>query len=174
MAFDPTSATSASSWSSSATGGSSTSAGEPSSAAGGASIRIDPLRGPDALSNAISRHWRPYRFRAYALGVLAGLLIGGVATPFGTLLVALVLVVTTSLPALTVPWQEVVWTAVFVIVFARVGSWAIARWLPRDFRAATESYLWLPSARRHIGERCSASRSREPRRHSERSSPRHR
>jgi hypothetical protein len=109
----------------------------------GSSARIDPLRHPAALSNAISRRWRPYRFRAYVLGALAGFLFGGVVAPIATTLVALVLLLTTSLPVLTVPWAEVVWTIVFVLVFARVGSWAIARWLPRDFRAATESYLWL-------------------------------
>jgi len=110
---------------------------------GGSSARIDPLRHPGALSNAISRRWRPYRFRAYILGALAGFLVGGIVAPIGTTLVAFVLALAASLPASTVPWAEVVWTVVFVIVFARVGSWAIARWLPRDFRAATESYLWL-------------------------------
>jgi len=110
---------------------------------GGSSARIDPLRHPAALSNAISRRWRPYRFRAYILGALAGFLVGGIVAPIGTTLVAFVLALAASLPAPTAPWAEVVWTVVFVIVFARVGSWAIARWLPRDFRAATESYLWL-------------------------------
>jgi hypothetical protein len=111
--------------------------------AGGSSARIDPLRDPAALSNAISRRWRPYRFRAYVLGVLAGLFFGGFVAPFATVIISAIVVVTTSLPALTVPWAEVVWTVVFVLVFARVGSWAIARWLPRDFGAATEAYLWL-------------------------------
>jgi hypothetical protein len=110
---------------------------------GGPSARIDPLRHPAALSNSISRRWRPYRFRAYVLGALAGFLIGGVLAPIATTLVALILSLTASLPASTVPWAEVIWTVVFVIVFARVGSWAIARWLPRDFRAAAETYLWL-------------------------------
>lgn len=109
----------------------------------GSSARIDPLRHPAALSNAISRRWRPYRFRAYVLGALAGFVFGGVVAPIATTLVALVLALTSSLPAVDVPWAEVVWTVVFVIVFARVGSWAIARWLPRDFRAATETYVWL-------------------------------
>jgi hypothetical protein len=110
---------------------------------GGSSARIDPLRHPAALSNAISRRWRPYRFRAYGLGAVAGFLVGGVVAPIATTLVAIVLALAASLPSPTVPWAEVVWTVVFVIVFARVGSWAIARWLPRDFRAATETYLWL-------------------------------
>ena len=68
----------------------------------GSPARIDPLRHPAALSNAISRGWRPYRFRAYVLGALAGFLFGGVVAPIATTLVALVLVLTTSLPVLTV------------------------------------------------------------------------
>jgi hypothetical protein len=117
---------------------------EPAAAGpGGSSARIDPRRHPAALSNAISRRWRPYRFRAYVLGALAGFLFGGIVAPIATTIVGLLVVALTSLPAFSVPWTEVAWTVVFVVVFARVGSWAIARWLPRDFRAASEAYLWL-------------------------------
>jgi hypothetical protein len=117
---------------------------EPAAAGpGGWSARIDPRRHPAALSNAISRRWRPYRFRAYVLGALAGFLFGGIVAPIATTIVGLLVVALTSLRAFSVPWTEVAWTVVFVVVFARVGSWAIARWLPRDFRAATESYVWL-------------------------------
>jgi hypothetical protein len=106
-------------------------------------MAVDPLRDPAALSNAISRRWRPYRFRAYMLGAAAGLLLGGFVAPIATTIVALLAGDATALAAMGIRWDEVVWTVVFVLAFARVGSWAIARWLPRDFRAATETYLWL-------------------------------
>jgi hypothetical protein len=41
------------------------------------------------------------------------------------------------------PWDEVIWTIAFLLLFALSGAWAVARWLPRPFRAALESYVWL-------------------------------
>jgi hypothetical protein len=104
---------------------------------------IDPLRRPAALADAITRRWRRYRLRAYVLGVVAGFVLGGVVAPIATTILALLLSLAGALPRPSVPWAEIVWSAVFVVAFARVGSWAIARWLPPDFRSATETYVWL-------------------------------
>jgi len=41
------------------------------------------------------------------------------------------------------PWAEIVWSGVFALMFAAAGAWAVARWLPHDFQAANETYLWL-------------------------------
>ncbi len=112
---------------------------------------IDPgarpsARGLQALADAISREWRPYRLRAYVVGLVAGILVGGIPTAIATTLVVFAL----SLAGITidraVPWDEVIWSVAFAVAFAAVGAWAIVRWLPHDFRAATETYIWLASA----------------------------
>jgi hypothetical protein len=93
----------------------------------------------------MSRGWRPYRLRAYAVGIAAGILVGGIPTAIATTAVILLLALAgiTIDPAL--PWDEVIWSIAFAVVFAAVGAWALVRWLPHDFKAATESYLWLAS-----------------------------
>jgi hypothetical protein len=93
----------------------------------------------------MSRAWRPYRLRAYVLGLVAGIMVGGIPTAIATTAVvfALSLVGITIAPA--VPWDEVIWSAAFVVAFAAVGAWAVVRWLPHDFKAATETYVWLAS-----------------------------
>jgi len=102
--------------------------------------RADPRRDPAALAAAIDRRWRRYRFRAYLFGVL----VGFVATvPIVIATTVLVLGLALLGADLSEPWPELVWTIAFVVLFAAAGSWAVARWLPRPFRSALESYVWL-------------------------------
>jgi hypothetical protein len=106
---------------------------------------MPPERGLQALADAMSRAWRPYRLRAYVVGLVAGILVGGIPTAIATTVVILAL----SLAGITidpaVPWDEVIWSVAFAVAFAAVGAWAVVRWLPRDFKAAAETYLWLAS-----------------------------
>jgi hypothetical protein len=108
-------------------------------------VAMQSGRRPQALADAISRGWRPYRLRAYAVGIVAGILVGGIPTAIATTSVVLVL----SLAGITIdpalPWDELTWSIAFALAFAAVGAWALVRWLPRDFKAATESYIWLAS-----------------------------
>ena len=110
-------------------------------------------RGANALADVITRDWRPYRWRGYALGLVAGILVGGILGPLVTVVVWFVLALASLTLDQPLPWAEVVWSAVFALTFAACGAWAVARWLPRRFRAATESYLWLAvRAERHWRE----------------------
>lgn len=96
-----------------------------------------------ALAAAITRAWRPYRWRGYVLGLVVGILAGGVVGPLLTVSIAFVLALAgVTIDPLT-PWAEIVWSGVFALAFAAAGAWAVARWLPPDFKAATETYLWL-------------------------------
>ena len=95
------------------------------------------------LAAAITRGWRPYRWRAYAVGGLAGIIVGGIFAPIVTTAVELELAIGGLSVDQGLPWAEIIWSAVFVLTFAAVGAWTATRWLPADFRAATESYLWL-------------------------------
>src|SRR6266545_1008837 len=45
---------------------------------------LDAARHPAALSMAIARAWQPYRWRAYTVGIAAGMLAGGVIAPIAT------------------------------------------------------------------------------------------
>jgi hypothetical protein len=98
---------------------------------------------PRDLAAAITRDWRPYRWRAYVVGTLVGLIAGGICAPIATTTLELVL----SLGGITIdphlPWAEVIWSTTFVVTFAAGGAWGASRWLPTDFRAAVESYAWL-------------------------------
>ena len=110
-------------------------------------------RGLQALADAISREWRPYRLRAYVVGVVAGILVGGIPTAIATTLVVFALSLAGLTIDPTVPWDELIWSAAFAVAFAAVGAWAVVRWLPPDFRAATETYIWLASeAEKHWRE----------------------
>jgi hypothetical protein len=64
----------------------------------------DRRRHPAALAQAISIAWRPYRRRAHAVGIFAGLAIAGIAAPIATTttLMALYLIGASSLEG--VPW----------------------------------------------------------------------
>ena len=96
-----------------------------------------------ALAAAITRAWRPYRWRGYVLGLVVGILAGGILGPLVTVSLAFAFgLAGVTIDPLT-PWAEIVWSGVFAVTFAAAGAWAVARWLPRDFRAATETYLWL-------------------------------
>ena len=96
-----------------------------------------------ALAGAITRAWRPYRWRGYVLGLVVGILAGGILGPVVTVSLAFALgLAGVTIDPLT-PWAEIVWSGVFAVTFAAAGAWAVARWLPRDFKAATETYLWL-------------------------------
>lgn len=105
-------------------------------------IRLDPRRDPSAVARAFTARWRPYRLRAYLLGVFVGL-IGTIPVVIATAVIAFVLAMSDITVA--VPWDELAWTIAFLIVFAFSGAWAVARWLPASFRAALESYVWLAS-----------------------------
>jgi hypothetical protein len=107
---------------------------------GPATARIDPRRDPAAVAQAITARWRPYRFRAYLFGLVTAL-VGTMVVVVATAFVELIL----AIDAITVPvpWSEAAWTIAFVVLFALAGAWAVARWLPRPFRAALESYVWL-------------------------------
>ena len=98
---------------------------------------------PGALADAMTRGWRPYRWRGYAVGVVAGLALGGIVAPILTTSVALGLALAGITVDPRVPWAEVVWSVTFVVTFAAVGAWAVARWLPAAFRDALESYVWI-------------------------------
>jgi hypothetical protein len=106
-----------------------------------------------ALAETITRAWRPYRWRGYLLGLVVGILAGGILGPLLTILVVFVV----GLAGVTVdpltPWAAIFWSGIFAVTFAATGAWAVARWLPRDFKAATETYLWLAvSAEAHWHE----------------------
>lgn len=104
-----------------------------------------PLAGHDtgALAATITRAWRPYRWRGYVLGLVVGVLAGGILGPLLTVSIVFVL----ELAGVTVdpltPWAAIVWSGIFAVAFAATGAWAVARWLPPDFKSATEAYLWL-------------------------------
>ena len=104
---------------------------------------LDPKRHPAALARAIAEAWRPYRWRAYGIGILAGLFAGGVAAPVATtsLLFALYFA-GAALPADT-PWFEGVWSLAFALTVPAVGATAFARWQPPRLRMAAQTYIWL-------------------------------
>ena len=103
---------------------------------------IEPNRHPAALAAAITRAWQPYRWRAYAAGVVAGLVVGGIAAPIATttLLMAMYLAGVTATGAL---WQEGLWSLSFGLAFPAAAATAFARWQPVDLRKAAETYLWV-------------------------------
>ena len=100
-------------------------------------------RRPGALADAMTRGWRPYRWRGYAVGVVAGIALGGIVAPILTTSVVIGLALAGITVDPRVPWAEVVWSVTFVVTFAAVGAWAVARWLPAAFRDALESYVWI-------------------------------
>ena len=109
---------------------------------------VDPPRSlaghqAGALAGAISRAWRPYRWRGYVLGLVVGILAGGIIGPLLTVSLAFVVALAGVTIDPVTPWAEIVWSGVFALTFAAAGAWAVARWLPHDFQAATETYLWL-------------------------------
>jgi hypothetical protein len=113
---------------------------------------------PGDLAVALTRGWRPYRWRAYFVGLFVGIIVGGICAPIATTTVALVLGLGDIAIDPRLPWPEVIWSATFVVTFAAVGAWAATRWLPTDFRAAFESYAWLSARaddrwRRVFGDR---------------------
>lgn len=101
--------------------------------------------GAAALAAAITRGWRPYRWRGYAVGGVAGILVGGVAAPIVTTSVGLGLWLAGAGIDAGLPWAEAVWSVAFVVTFAAVGAWAVAAWLPPSFQEPLESYVWLAS-----------------------------
>jgi hypothetical protein len=105
-------------------------------------------RRPGALADAMTRGWRPYRWRGYAVGVVAGIALGGIVAPILTTSVVIGLALAGITVDPRVPWAEVAWSVTFVVTFAAVGAWAVARWLPAAFRDALESYVWI--AWRHV------------------------
>ena len=99
-------------------------------------------RHPSALADAISAAWRPYRWRAYAVGLAAGFVAGGVVAPLVTTPAEIVLSLAGFSPS-TTRWPEVVWLAVFVVTMAAATTVTFARWQPRQLRMAAEAYIWL-------------------------------
>jgi hypothetical protein len=100
----------------------------------------DPRRDPGALALAITARWRRYRLRAYLFGFVVGI-IGTIPVVIATAVLAIGLSVLGVV--VPFPWDELIWTIAFLLLFAVSGAWAVARWLPRPFRAALESYVWL-------------------------------
>lgn len=100
----------------------------------------DPRRHPAALALAITARWRPYRLRAYLFGFVIGM-IGTIPVVIATTVLAIALSAWGIAPP--VPWDAAIWTIAFLLFFAISGAWAVARWLPRPFRSALESYVWL-------------------------------
>ena len=102
----------------------------------------DARRHPAAVAAAITAAWRPYRWRAYGGGLLAGLLIGGVGGPIVTtsMLMALAMAGVTSEAA---SWPNVVWSLAFALSVPVVGATLYAYWQPRRLRMAAQTYLWV-------------------------------
>lgn len=100
-------------------------------------------RQPGALAAAITHDWRPYRWRGYVVGVLAGILVGGVVAPILTTTIGFGLAAANVAIDRRLPWAEVAWSVAFVVVYAAVGAWAVVRWLPSTFRDGLEAYVWL-------------------------------
>jgi hypothetical protein len=72
-----------------------------------------------------------------------GILVGGVPAVIVTTTLALIVAIAGIEIDPALPWAEILWTAAFVLAFAASGAWALARWLPQPFKAATETYVWL-------------------------------
>jgi len=103
---------------------------------------IDPKRHPAAVANAISIAWRRYRWRAYAVGIAAGLFAGGVIAPIATTTVQLILAFA-GVPESRGPWWEIVWSIAFAATVPFVSATVFARWHPQRLREAAQTYLWL-------------------------------
>ena len=116
---------------------------EPSSGTVPDRAPVPPGRDISALADAITRAWRPYRWRAYLVGIVSGVLVGGIPAAIATTALAAIL----ALAGLTIdpmlPWAELIWSVAFVVAFAAAGAWALTRWLPPTFKAAAETYVWL-------------------------------
>jgi hypothetical protein len=104
---------------------------------------VPPARHPAALAVAIFHAWRPYRWRGYATGLVAGILAGGIVAPLITSALALLGALTGVVGDGGLPWAAVAWTLAFALTAPFAGALAYARWQPRDLREAAESYLWL-------------------------------
>jgi hypothetical protein len=104
---------------------------------------IPPGRHPAALAVAIFQAWRPYRWRGYATGLVAGILAGGILAPLITTTLTLLGALAGIVDRVSGPWEAVLWTVTFALSAPFAGAIAYARWQPRDLRDAAESYLWL-------------------------------
>lgn len=104
---------------------------------------VDPKRHPAALSDAISKAWRPYRWRGYAVGILAGLFAGGVVAPVVTTSLLLASFLAGAAPSSVGSWPEIVWSITFAVTVPAAAATAFTRWQPRLLRDAAETYLWL-------------------------------
>jgi hypothetical protein len=91
----------------------------------------------------ITNAWRPYRWRAYAVGVIAGVFAAGIVAPIVTASAELLLALAGVPIATTVPVWELIWSLVFVVTVPVVGARVFARWQPEPLRGAAQSYLWL-------------------------------
>jgi hypothetical protein len=96
-----------------------------------------------AIAAAITRAVRPYRWRAYLVGGIAGIVAGGVVAPLVTTTAVLGVVLCGAPGIAQGAWDELVWSVVFALTFAAAGATAVAYWLARDLRAATKAYVWL-------------------------------
>lgn len=105
---------------------------------------VPPERHVAALANAIGNGWRPYRWRAYGAAALGGLIAGGVVAPVVTTSLILVLA-TLSVPSelLTLRIDELLWYVVFAATFGAIAATAFVLAMPRELRAAAETYVWL-------------------------------
>jgi hypothetical protein len=103
----------------------------------------DQRRHPAALADAISRAWHPYRWRAYVVGIAAGLLVGGVVGPLATTSLLFILYFAGGGPVDDVPWAPIVWTIAFAVTVPPVGTAVYLRWQPALLRMAAQTYIWL-------------------------------
>jgi hypothetical protein len=108
-----------------------------------ASTANEPKRHPAALAGAITRAWRPYRWRAFAVAFLAGIVAGGIVAPTATASLALLLALAGGPSIAVAPWPHAVWTLAFALTVPTAGAAAFARWQPRLLRTAAETYIWL-------------------------------
>jgi hypothetical protein len=87
--------------------------------------------------------WRPYRWRGYAVGVVAGFLVGGVVAPIATASVVIALAAAGTPIQTAFPVWEMVCSLVFAATMSVAGATAFARWQPQPLRRAAQTYLWL-------------------------------
>ena len=104
---------------------------------------LDPARHPAAIASAIGTQWRTYRWRGYAVGLLAAVLAAGVVAPILTTTVIMATAASGGTVPTRIPWDAIVWSTVFALAAPWSSAATFSRWQPRRFRDAVETYLWL-------------------------------
>ena len=104
---------------------------------------LDPARHPAAIASAIGTQWRTYRWRGYAVGLLAAVLAAGIVAPVLTTTAIMATAASGGTIPTRIPWDAIVWSTVFALTASWASAAAFSRWQPRLFRDAAETYLWL-------------------------------